>query len=69
MVAAGLLETRLEFSFATTWTALRLFCRWKNGGLRSWWWDDFFAVWGWVFYVFMEVGIELVCEYLQRASS
>lgn len=55
-----LLETRLEFGFASLFTLLRLFCRWRNGGFRSWWWDDFFAVSAWVFYIFMVVAIELV---------
>ena len=55
-----LLETRLEFGFASLFTGLRLFCRWKNGGFASWWWDDLFAVFAWVFYVFMVVAIELV---------
>ena len=55
-----LLETRLEFAFASLFTLLRLFCRWKNGGFTSWWWDDMFAVLAWVFYVFMVVAIELV---------
>lgn len=55
-----LLETRLEFAFASLFTGLRLFCRWKNGGFRSWWWDDFFAVKAWVWYAVMEAAIELV---------
>lgn len=54
------LETRLEFSIAGTATLLRLFCRYKYGGVKSWGLDDLFAVLALVFYAIMVVGIELV---------
>ncbi|KAG9193649.1 hypothetical protein G6011_03684 [Alternaria panax] len=66
---ATLIECRVEYALGSAIIAARFFTRWKALGWRSFYWDDFFAFWSWIFFTLIYVMVEYLIESTLAVSS
>lgn len=63
-VPVVLIESRTEFALGTIIFILRWFARWKTVGISKWYYDDWFSICAWCWYLVLIVMVEYLGKLL-----